>query len=443
MRLRYWGTRGSIPSPGPDTIRYGGNTPCLSVRADDGTLLIFDCGTGARSLGLELARGGPVRAHLFLSHTHADHLQGLPFFVPAFVPGSELTIYGPAGIDRPLRDAIAGLMAYAYFPVALADLAARIEIVELGADMLTIGSATIQSQHVNHTAPCLGYRLTLDGAVLVYATDHEPFATPTWRDDGAQQSLDASGLLHPGDARHVSLLRDADLVIHDAQYSAREYQDKRTWGHSPVEYAVDVALAARARELTLFHHDPMRSDAAMDEVIAAARARAAASGRELAVGAAAEGIERELHGSARTGAADSLPQGSASGIAAGARVLVADDDDLVAEVLRLMLEEDGCSVSHACDGVEAIRMAREEPFDLILLDRQMPRLDGMAVCRVLRSDPGLRGVPVIMLTASAGRADIAAGFAEGASDYITKPFSIAQVRARVRSWLRRVEQRPP
>ena len=443
MRLRYWGTRGSIPSPGPDTLRYGGNTPCISVRADDGTLLIFDCGTGARSLGLELADGGPVRAHLFLSHTHADHLQGLPFFVPAFVPGSELTIYGPAGIDRPLRDAIAGLMAYAYFPVALADLAARIEIVELGEGTVQVGPATVQSQHVNHTAPCLGYRLTLDGAVLVYATDHEPFATPTWRDDGAQRALEASGLLHPGDARHVSLLRDADLVIHDAQYSAREYQDKRTWGHSPVEYAVDVALAARARELTLFHHDPMRSDAAMDETIAAARARATASDRELAVGAAAEGIERELHGNARIGADDQLPEGSSSGIAAGARVLVADDDDLVAGVLRLMLEEDGCAVRHASDGEEAVRMARGERFDLILLDRQMPRLDGMAVCRALRADPALRGVPVIMLTASAGRADIAAGFAEGASDYITKPFSIAQVRARVRSWLRRVEQRPP
>lgn len=443
MRLRYWGTRGSIPSPGPDTVRYGGNTPCVSVRADDGTLLIFDCGTGARSLGLELARGGPVRAHLFLSHTHADHLQGLPFFVPAFVPGSELTIYGPTGIDRPLRDAIAGLMEYAYFPVPLADLAARIEIVELGEGTVQVGPATIQAQHVNHTAPCLGYRLTLDGAVLAYATDHEPFATPTWRDEGARGSLDASGLLHPGDARHVSLLRDADLLIHDAQYSAREYEDKRTWGHSPVEYAVDVALAARARELTLFHHDPMRSDAAMDEVIAAARARVAVSGRELAVGAAAEGIERELHGSADIGADDDLPEGSASGIAAGARVLVADDDDLVADVLCIMLEEDGCAVRRACDGVEAIQMAREEPFDLILLDLQMPKLDGFAVCRALRADPALRDVPVVMLTASGGRADIAAGFAEGASDYITKPFSIAQVRARVRSWLRRVEQRPP
>lgn len=443
MRIRYWGTRGSIPSPGPDTIRYGGNTPCVSVRADDGTLLIFDCGTGARSLGLELARSGPVRAHLFLSHTHADHLQGLPFFVPAFVPGSELTIYGPTGIDRPLRDAIAGLMEYAYFPVPLTELAARIEIVELGEGTVQVGPATIRAQHVNHTAPCLGYRLTLDGAVLAYTTDHEPFATPTWRDDLARSALDAGGLLHPGDVRHVALLRDADLVIHDAQYTAAEYEGKQTWGHSPADYAVDVALAAGAHELALFHHEPTRSDQALDAVLAASRARVAASGRALAVGAAAEGIERELQGEADIGADGDLPEGSSSGIAAGACVLVADDDDLVAEVLRLMLEEDGCAVRRACDGLEAIQMAREGSFDLILLDRQMPKLDGFAVCRALRADPALRGVPVVMVTASTGRADIAAGFAEGASDYITKPFSIAQVRARVRSWLRRVGPRPP
>lgn len=443
MRLRYWGTRGSIPAPGPETVRYGGNTPCVSVRADDGTLLIFDCGTGARGLGLELARSGTVRAHLFLSHTHADHLQGLPFFVPAFVPGSELTIHGPAGIDRPLRDAIAGLMEYAYFPVPLRELAARIEIVELGEGTVQVGPASIRAQHVNHTAPCLGYRLTLDGAVLAYATDHEPFATPTWRDDRARSALDSGGLLHPGDVRHVALLRDADLVIHDAQYTAAEYEGKQTWGHSPANYAVDVALAAGAHELALFHHDPTRSDEALEAVLAASRARVAASGKPLAVGAAAEGIERELHGKADIGADGDLPEGSASGIAAGARVLVADDDDLVADVLRIMLEGDGCAVHRACDGVEAIRMAREASFDLILLDRQMPKLDGFAVCRALRTDAALRGVPVVMLTASAGRADIAAGFAEGASDYITKPFSIAQVRARVRSWLRRVGPRPP
>ena len=441
MRLEYWGTRGSFPAPGPETVRYGGNTPCVSVRADDGTLLIFDCGTGARALGIELAKSGPVRAHLFLSHTHMDHLMGLPFFVPAFVKGSELTIHGPAGIDRSLRDAIGGIMEYAYFPVPLADVPARIDIVELAEETIQAGSATIRTQHLNHTAPCLGYRLALDGALLVYVTDHEPFATPTWRDETARRELAADGLLHAGDARHVSFLQDADLVIHDAPYTSREYEAKHTWGHSPTDYAVDTALAAGAQELALFHHDPTRTDEALDAVLGAARARVAASGRDLAVYAATEGVERELRGAAGLISSGEVEEAGSVSIARGARVLVAEDDDDVAELLRQVLADDGCTVVRARDGKDALRLALADRFDLVLLDRRMPELDGSQVCRALRAEPRLRRLPVVMLTASGGRADIAAGFADGASDYITKPFSVSQVRARVRSWLTRTDPR--
>lgn len=437
MRLRYWGTRGSFPAPGSGTVRYGGNTPCVSVRADDDTLLIFDCGTGARALGIELAKSGPVRAHLFLSHTHMDHLMGLPFFVPAFVKGSELTIHGPAGIDRSLRDAIGGIMEYAYFPVPLTEVPARIDIIELTEETIQVGSATVRTQHLNHTAPCLGYRLSLDGAVLAYVTDHEPFATPTWRDETARRGLDAGGLLHAGDARHVSFLRNADLVIHDAQYTVGEYEAKHAWGHSPADYAVDVALAAGAHELALFHHDPTRTDDALDGLLAAARTRVSGSGRDLAVYAATEGVERALRGAAGLVTTDDALEAGAASFEPGARVLVAEDDDDVAELLRQVLVEDGCLVTRARDGREALRLARAEPFDLILLDRLMPQLDGSEVCRGLRADPALRRLPVLMLTVTSARADIAAGFADGASDYITKPFSVSQVRARVRSWLTR------
>src|SRR5438132_10814313 len=146
IRVRFWGTRGSIAAAGPDTLRFGGNTPCVEVAADDGTLLIFDCGTGARKLGLSLATKGAIRSHLLLSHTHGDHIQGLPFFLPAFTPGSQLTIYGPAGVDRSLSQAVGGSMDYAYFPVALSSLPARFDFVELDETEFTIGGIRIRTQ---------------------------------------------------------------------------------------------------------------------------------------------------------------------------------------------------------------------------------------------------------------------------------------------------------
>ena len=291
MQVRFWGTRGSIPAPGRSTLRYGGNTSCVEVRTDSGELLIFDGGTGARELGLALAKAGPVRAHVFIGHTHADHIQGLPFFVPAFLPGSHLTIYGPAGIDRSFPHAMSGQMDYAYFPVPFQELPARLDFEELGEGAFSIGSTRVQAQYLNHTAPCLGYRVEAGGAALVYATDHEPHAFPCWRPDRPDGSYAPDALLHPGDAGHAELLRDADLVIHDSQYTAAEYPAKHGWGHSPIEYVVDLALVGGVRRLALFHHDPTRDDEAVDGLLAAARAQVAAAGRQLEIVAAAEGEE--------------------------------------------------------------------------------------------------------------------------------------------------------
>jgi len=373
-----------------------------------------------------------VRAHLFISHTHADHIQGLPFFLPAFLAGSHLTVYGPAGIDRSFPAALGGQMDYAYFPVPMEQLPAKVEIVELGEGEFGIGGLRIRTQFLNHTAPTLGYRVIAGGASLVYATDHEAHEGATWRPGRAEGSFDEADLLHAGDQRHAAFLRDADVVIHDAQYHAPDYPAKAGWGHSTMEYAVEIARAARVARLVLFHHDPNRDDAGIDAVTRAARRLAG----DVEVIAAAEGDELVVPEAAGEAHADGEGP-HAPKIQTRARILVADDDRSVLQVLETVLSGDGYQVVTAEDGAAALELARHDGFDLILLDVQMPKLDGLEAARQLRRDEKLADVPIVILTARTSDKDIEAAFAEGVTDYITKPFAVSQMRARVRSWLSR------
>jgi phosphoribosyl 1,2-cyclic phosphodiesterase len=287
MYVRFWGTRGSIATPGPQTAHYGGNTSCVEVRADDGTLIILDCGTGARELGLSLLRGGrrPLRLHLFIGHTHWDHIQGFPFFDPAFLPETELHIYAPFDTHHSLEEALAGQMQAPYFPVKFSDLRSRIRYTELEEGSFRVGDVMVTTQYLNHTAPTIAYRLANNGATVAYVTDHEPFWYPTahvWR--------------HSSDQRHIEFLRGADLLIHDAQYTEDEYRHKAGWGHSSIEYATDVALAAGVARLALFHHDPSHDDATLRRLERTARARAAAKGGRIELFAAAEGLALDVCG---------------------------------------------------------------------------------------------------------------------------------------------------
>jgi len=417
-------------------VRYGGNTACVEVETEDGTLVILDCGTGAHKLSLQLAGRGPVRAHMLIGHTHSDHIQGLPFFVPALPEGSHLTIYGPAGIDRSFPRAISGQMDYAYFPVPITHVDAALEFQELGEEEFAVGNVTVQAQYLNHTAPCLGYRINAGGTVLVYATDHEPNAEILWRADRARRDYTPDAMLHAADARHAEFLRDADVVIHDTQYLASEYPQKIGWGHSTMEYAVDVAIAAKAKCLVLFHHDPLRTDAAVDRLLAEATERAAvAAGSSIEVLAAAEGMELRLAERSPPATAARGPQ--APLIATRPRILIAEDDDGVAATLGLVLEDDGYEIRRAKDGLGALDVLDEVPCDLVILDMEMPAMNGYDVCRIIRGNKQFETLPILALSAHTDPKDILAGFEAGVSDYMIKPFSEAQLRARARSWLTR------
>jgi CheY-like chemotaxis protein/phosphoribosyl 1,2-cyclic phosphodiesterase len=435
MKVQFWGTRGSVTTPGRGTLRYGGNTSCVELETDAGTLLMFDCGTGARLLGLDLLRRYPsgVQASILLGHSHWDHIQGFPFFTPIFLPSSRFTIYAPSGGDKRLAEVLAGQMEYTYFPVSLEQLQANISFEDLGEDRFTIGEATIQTQYLNHTALTLGYRVSVGGVTVVYATDHEPHAQQLWR-------VDASGkrsVLHQGDQRHIEFLAGADLLIHDAQYTEAEYDQKLGWGHSTVEYCVDVAAEAGVKRLALFHHDPSRADTDLDRLVAACQHRAEEHGADLAVFGAAEGRSvtlRERHEASVAGAQPIEP-----GLSHRPRVLIAEDDPDVREVLADMLSDDDYELVVARDGREALGLALGRTPDLALIDLRMPGLDGQEVCRALRAEARTRDMPVIILTASGSENDIVLGFEGGATDYITKPFAPAMVRTRVRSWLLRSE----
>ena len=426
MYVRFWGTRGSIAAPGNGTARFGGNTSCVEVRAADGTVIVLDCGTGARELGLHLIRSmpSPMRLHLFIGHTHWDHIQGFPFFVPAFLPGAELNVYAPLGFQQSLEEAMSGQMEYSYFPVKLRDLRSRIHFTELEEGFFRVGDVLVETQYLNHTAPTIAYRMTNGGASLAYVTDHEPF----WRaEDGV--------LHHPGDQRHIAFMRGADLVIHDAQYTEEEYRQRVGWGHATVEYATDVAMVAGAKRLALFHHDPSHDDPFMERFETGARARVIAAGGSLDVFAAREGMELQLTGTSRI---EPLVEISAlrRRLIAGARVLVVTPDETEVATIEEALAEDGMVALPVPDMHAALTRGTEHLPDLAIVDTGLPPGDGADLVPAFRSRMGRANFPVILLAdhpdASAlHRPEI------GATDYLAKPYSPPMLRARVRAWLAR------
>jgi phosphoribosyl 1,2-cyclic phosphodiesterase len=284
LTLRFWGTRGSIPSPGLATARYGGNTPCVEVRTSEGRLVILDAGTGIRELGrslMERANGDGLDGDIFLTHAHWDHIQGIPFFAPLFHKGNHFTIWGSRSLQTSIDRVVRDQMSPVVFPVSFEELQARIDFQELAEERRAGSGYDVAAMAVRHPGGALGYRFTESnetGGGLVYVSDNELSAsarydTPReWRD------------------RFVEFVRGAAVLVHDTMYRADEYRNFVGWGHSTYEDAVELALDARVDRLVLFHHHPERTDDEVDRCVASCRELVQARGARLEIIAAAEGM---------------------------------------------------------------------------------------------------------------------------------------------------------
>jgi peroxiredoxin/phosphoribosyl 1,2-cyclic phosphodiesterase len=303
LYLRFWGTRGSIPVSGVSYNRYGGNTSCVSITSDTGHLYVFDCGSGARELGNYLASPEwlsseipgssldgekTINGYILLSHTHWDHIQGFPFFAPVFRPENRFNIIAWSNCSQTIGSILAGQMEHKYFPVKMEDLPSQLNFYSIQHGPVQLDGALVRGVQLNHPTLSTAYRFELAGKVIVYATDHEP-KRPPHPEPGKLLGDDVI------DPRLVELAHDADILIHDAQYSSAELAEKTGWGHSSVEVAVDAAVKARVKNLILFHHDPAHDDDDIDKLCAAANERAHSLGHnDLAIEVARDGLVLEM-----------------------------------------------------------------------------------------------------------------------------------------------------
>lgn len=282
MRVTFFGVRGSCPCAGEEYRRFGGNTSCVLVEIGDDPPLILDLGTGAHALGRTLRRSGarttPFRGTVLLTHLHYDHILGLPFFPPLAEPGTLLEIYGPRQGDEPVAETLRRAVQPPFFPVHLAELHGDVVFHDVRSEGFAVGSAKVRGRHVPHPGATLGYRIEAPGAVLAYVPDHQASPDRRWVDPEVLELCDG-----------------ADLVVHDAQYSAAELDGHADWGHSSVDYAVQVASEAGAHRLALFHHDPSHADGDVEDLTTHASGLPEAASLDQ-VFAASEGTTVEVGG---------------------------------------------------------------------------------------------------------------------------------------------------
>jgi phosphoribosyl 1,2-cyclic phosphodiesterase len=279
LRVKFWGVRGSIPTPGPGTAYYGGNTSCVEVRSGD-DIIILDAGTGLRSLGTALMiefKNLPLNLTLLLTHMHWDHIHGLPFFAPIYNSKCRLRILGCEGSRKGLAEALTGQMESTYFPVPFAKVPSNIDVEEFKELNFEIGSVMVRAQRANHPGLCVGYRLFAPEGLVCFFPDNEP------RTGGQDRDM-------------IEFIRDADVLILDSQYDTAEYKTHAGWGHGCLDDSVALAIEANVKKLFLFHHDPDHDDKKLAQFVKRARSLVAKSKSKLKVDAAREGLTIELGG---------------------------------------------------------------------------------------------------------------------------------------------------
>lgn len=295
MKIRFWGVRGSIASPGPRTVRYGGNTTCIEVRSDANELIILDGGTGIFQLAQTLFKEMPLTAHVFITHTHWDHIQGLPFFIPLFIPGNKVRIHGAydivsgSGIDQ----VMSVQLQYSYFPVREAEMKARIEYETLTVGQpFTVGDATVTSVLLNHPVINLGYRVDCNGKSVFFTGDHEPHYNIY--DPADAEYADYQRIIDEKEAMIVDAIRGVDVLIADSSYTVAEYPAKKGWGHGTFDTSIALGKRAGAKKVICTHHEPTRFDDDLERVFHEAVERNPRADGDPEVMLSHEGLEIEL-----------------------------------------------------------------------------------------------------------------------------------------------------
>lgn len=265
MKIKFWGVRGSIPVPGPNTVKYGGNTTCIEIRTDDNELIILDGGSGIFPLAQSLLGEMPLTANVFITHSHWDHIQGLPFFIPIFVPGNRLRLHGAYDVvsERGVEQIMDVQLQYSFFPVREAEIKASSEYVTLApGQVVQLGSTRVTAVPLNHPVVNFAYRIDSNGKSVCFTGDHEPHYNIYDPADESFQEYQA--LIEEKEQAIVQALRGVDLLIADAAYTAEEYPAKKGWGHGSYDSCIDLAKKAGAKILYCTHHEPTRSDAALE-----------------------------------------------------------------------------------------------------------------------------------------------------------------------------------